>query len=711
MATHTLEAVVISAVMVSAVAYVATFQSPPTATQGSRALVESHARDALSILADTPVFDSDLGTNEMSVSTMECLQGDCSRLQAHMETLLPNGSRYAVYLSNGHGLYPVYAPATPPGESVSSEHLFEPQWSYSFVGPAMDSVNPTYDPVVVYDLPVVNSNVLSPSGNVLDVVLHGMRTGDHSEFILRTTGATRAALAADASTTPAASLYFVNATGDPVATYDARSASLASGIPTKVPFQLTVRLNETAGVALPAGTNLTVHVPRGWLATASSALNPSWNVLANATDWNASSSGSDVVATLKSPLASGAADLAMNVTYYGDQDDDYLFRAVLSQGSYAAASVVVVADDHGSVPGFEVPGLHLSAPRPMGATATTTWTLAVLVPETSGATLADSVLVDRIDIKESEGAPIFASVTNVSGDGGAWTTNGSALTWTGSRTLTHASPLNLTFRVAASGLAGTPVERAPYTPSVSLEGWEGRLQDVTSPGLYRQALLPSDLTYRGYNSSTGSWLEANHTATSTAVYRATALPGNFTYTTGYFALLRDSVFGSDLSVESRRVPVGGSANVTANVQSVAYQLAELGAKPVITLDVYPPWSASTRTPIWSQTLYDAPALLGSGTFLSVIDANGDGTPEASQVGKYNVTIPVDPTWLFGPYVLDAKVTWSENVSATVGGVGVTAPLLRNVHVYDYFLVTPPDSVSPASPIYSTRLVVWFDDWN
>ena len=50
------------------------------------------------------------------------------------------------------------------------------------------------------------------------------------------------------------------------------------------------------------------------------------------------------------------------------------------------------------------------------------------------------------------------------------------------------------------------------------------------------------------------------------------------------------------------------------------------------------------------------------------------------------------------------------MSATLGGLVVTAPLLRNVHVYDYFLVTPPDTVSPSSPIYSARLVTWFDDW-
>src|SRR5947209_6894329 len=98
---------IIATVMITAVAFVVTFQSPPAPNQGARGLVATSAQDALNILGDEPVSDSTLGTNAMSVAIMECLQGDCSRLADKMGTLLPQGARYAVYLSNGYGTYPV----------------------------------------------------------------------------------------------------------------------------------------------------------------------------------------------------------------------------------------------------------------------------------------------------------------------------------------------------------------------------------------------------------------------------------------------------------------------------------------------------------------------------------------------------------------------------------------------------------------------------
>jgi len=708
---NTLEAIVIAVVMVAAVAFVVTFQTPAAPSEGSRGVLEGRARDALSILGDEPVLDSALGTNLMSVATMECLQGNCSRLTTKLADVLPKGASYAVYLSNGVGLYPVYAPRSPPGEAISVDRLFEPQWSYAFLAPSMDIVNPTQDPMLVYDLPVFNSNVLTPQGHVLDVVVHGTRTSDGSDYLMRTSVATRAAASANASLTPAASLYFVDGSGSPIASSDLRNQTLSAGIATKAPVALTLRLNESAGVAIPAGANVTVQLPRGWNATASPAVNAAdWMILSNATDANASASGADLVASLNHAVTSGVVDLKLNVTYRGDQDDHYVIRAAMSRGVYATASLLVTGDAHATLPAFEVPGVYLSAPRPMGATATTTWTLAANVPQSPSVSLSDAVAVTEIDITEETNASIFGSVTGVSSAGGSWTANGSALTWRGNATVQHFAPLNLTFRVAGSGLAGSTEDRSPFWPTVSLGGWSGRIADPSSPGVFRTPILPSDSSYSGYDGSTGAWVEANHTAASTAVYRATALPGTFAYSSGYATGMRDALFGSDVGPAQRRVATGGTANVSVNVQSLAYQLAELGMKPIITLKLYPPWTGDARVPIWSSTLYDAPALLGNASFLSVLDLNGDGTPDAGSVGRYNVSIPVPSSWLFGPYVLDAEVDWNDTLSAVVGNATINAPVVRAAHVYDYFLATPPNTLSPASPVYNARLVAWFDDW-
>lgn len=699
---------IIATVMVSAVAFVATFQAPASPTQGARGVVDRSARDALNIMGDQPVSDSSLGTNLLSVALMECLQGDCSRMDDKMSALLPAGARYAVYLSNGYGLYPVTANATPTGEAVSAERLFEPSWSWSFVGPMLDVVNPSTDPMVVFDLPVVNSNVPTQGGHLLNIVVKGTRA-DNSSYVMRTSASTRAALASAAATTPALSLYFVDGSGNPLASLDARATTVIGSAPTRTPLPMTLRANETAGVAIPAGVNLTIQVPRGWNASASPALNPGWTILADAMDANGSASGSDLIATLNSSLSGASKDLKFNLTYTGDSNDHYVLRATMARGAYAQAALLLTGDGHATTPAFESPSLAVSAPRPMGAGALTTWTLAAAVPQSPGS-LSDSVTVSEVDITEDSGASIFGSVTGISSGGGAWASNGTSLVWTGSATLTRFAPLNLTFRVAASGTAGSSTEQAPFTPAVTLDGFTARVGDPVSPGAYRVALLPADAAHSGYNGTIGAGLESNHTATSGSVYRSTPLPGSFSYGTGYATGMRDAIFGSDVSPTARRVPVGTSANVSVNVQSMAYELAQLGLKPVITLNVYPPWAGDDRTPIWSTLLYDAPALLGNGSLLSALDPNADGKPEPSGVGQYNVSIPVDKSWLFGPYVIDTQIAWNDTLSVVVGAGTVTVPVVRAAHVYDYLLATPPDGVSPASPIYSARLVVWFDDW-
>ncbi|MEA3201855.1 MAG: hypothetical protein QOE90_3283 [Thermoplasmata archaeon] len=702
---------IIATVMVTAVAFVVTFQSPPAPNQGARGIVAASAQDALNILGDEPVTDSTLGTNAMSVSLMECLQGDCSRLTDKMSTLLPHGVRYAVYLSNGYGTYPVYEPQAPTGEAVSAQHLLEPDWSWSFVAPSLPVVNPTEDPVQIYDIPIVDSNVVTQQGNLLDIVVHGVRSGDNATYVQRTSVSTREAANASAGSTPAVSLYFVDGSGNPLASQDVRSQTItAPGVRTLTPVALTLRVNETAGVAIPAGANVTVLMPRGWNASASTALNPAWTIVSNATDTSGSAAGSALVASLKSALSGATADLKINVTYDGDINDHYVIRAAMSRGALANAALLVRGDNQATLPPFETPGVYVSAPNPMGATATTTWTLATHVSQSSVSGVSDSVVVTEIDVTEESGARLFGAVTPITSGGGAWTSNGTALVWTGNVTVSHSSPLNLTFQLAGLGAGSATGGASPFWPSVAMSGWSGRVSDASSPGVFRQAFLPSGSGYYGYNSSTGAWVEDNHTGLSESIYRGTSLPGSFGYSAGYGTGLRDALFGSDLAPVQRHVAVGTNATVGVNVQSLAYQLAELGFKPVVKLNLYPPWAGDTRTPIWSTTLYDAPAVLGNATLLSVLEPNNASSPQASSIGRYNATVPIGQSWLFGPYILDAEVDWNDTLSAVVAGHSVSAPIARSAHVYDYVQVTPPSLLTPASPLYNARLVVWFDDW-
>ena len=166
-----LEAVIIAVIMLSAMAFVATFQSAPPTAAPTRPLLQQQADDALALLMDTPVKDSPLGSDLMSVLLAQCLQGNCTNLTTKVSHLLPSGASYALYVSNGYDTFPVYVTRSPPGEAVTAKRLLEPQWSHTFTAPATSNVNNATDPMVVYSLPEFDSNVISPGGSPLKITV------------------------------------------------------------------------------------------------------------------------------------------------------------------------------------------------------------------------------------------------------------------------------------------------------------------------------------------------------------------------------------------------------------------------------------------------------------------------------------------------------------------------------------------------------------
>lgn len=706
-----LEGVIIASLMVSAAAFVATQDPPPVMNTGGQAALQRKVDDALAILYDTPVHGSGYGTNALAVGLMECMQGNCGYLETRLNGLLPQGAFYSLHVSNGHGQFAVLETREPGGEAVSARRFLEPEWSFSMLAPALSAINPSRDPLVLYGLPVFNSNPIHAEGSTLRVTVNGVREGDGSTYTMRTSVHTNAAPASHAHSVPAASLYFVDASGEPVATRDVTATTLTGGgALTRTSVPLTARLEETAGARVPAGTRLTLHVPQGWTASAPAAQNPGWSILENATDKSGGSVGSVIVAELRQDLVLDSIDLVVHATYLGDANDHYSFVAALSRGAYAQSTLLVQADRHFTIPDYEVPDVFVSAPRPMGAAATTTWTLGVLVPQTAGAVLSDRVRVTSIEIAEESGAAIFASVAPIRNAGGAWTSHGDRIVWTGSALLGHETPLDLSFRVVGTGAGAASEEKSAFVPSVALDGWQGRLLDQVAPGLYRGVFLPSDSTYSGYNSSTNGQLYATHGASSSAAYRSTALPGTVDYTVGHVLGLQDSVYGSDVQVSARRVSIGSTVDISVDVQSVLYQLGPLGYNPAVKLRVYPPWSGGSGVTVFETTLLAGSTLQSLGGLASLIDGNADGIPEASSVGHFAQPIEVPRHWLFGPYLVEVEVTWGESLSAAVEGVPLAGNLTRSARVFDYFLVTPPNALSPASPVYDVHLVAWMGDW-
>ena len=656
--THVLEAVIMASIMVSAVAYVVTFDSPPLTSSPTRDSLKQRAQDAIDGLYDTPVTGSSFGENALSVYLAECMSGDCANLTDKLSRVLPEGAGYAVYVSNGYLTFEVYAPREPAGEAVTATHLLEPAWSYSFLATGMSQVNPTTDALVTYSLPIFNSNVVSQGGSPLRVAVHGTRTSDGANYTATGFFSTQAMASADAGQHPAASLYFVN-NGVPVARWDASGVTASVGQPKNLTFQL--RLDETGGVAIPAGTEVTVSLPRGWTGGALPSANPGWLVLGNATSASSSYQGSDITARLLSDVTGTTKDFLFYAHYHGDALEWYPFEARLSKGALSEANILVRPNATAADASFAVPQVAMSVPRPMGAGATTTWTLTVDIPaqvdervslpqskvttKSSAIRLdgfgqprpaleeteqeAGVIVIDRIEILEQDGAKIFGAVQALSGSG-AWKAEGDRLVWTGSH-LNSRGPLGLAFKVTGSGVAGAAGSKNPFVPPVQFEDHKGRLLTQVAPGFYRGVHLPGGLgsNWDGYGNTYGENgdLKSGRTLRSDAVYRSTLLPGKANYSINPVTSFQDSIHGSYVAVEKRNVPIGGTAVLSADVQSLLFALSQAGISAGVNLHFYPPWSGDARDPIYTQPNLDSGILGSDVTQLHLMEMNGDAYPD------------------------------------------------------------------------------------
>ena len=79
-------------------------------------------------------------------------------------------------------------------------------------------------------------------------------------------------------------------------------------------------------------------------------------------------------------------------------------------------------------------------------------------------------------------------------------------------------------------------------------------------------------------------------------------------------------------------------------------------------------------------------------------------------GTYIIAKDIPTDWLFGPYVVECRVDWTDNIVDTSSGTPVAREILQSARFYDYFIVTPPNSLQPPSPVYDVHLVSWMNDW-
>ncbi|HVM45142.1 MAG TPA: hypothetical protein VM582_04335, partial [Candidatus Thermoplasmatota archaeon] len=321
------------------------------------------------------------------------------------------------------------------------------------------------------------------------------------------------------------------------------------------------------------------------------------------------------------------------------------------------------------------------------------------------------VTVRRIVVAEEDARAVFGGVAPLRGPG-AWTTSGDALVWTGNVTVRHDAPLDLAFLVTGGAHAAPAGERAAFVPTVRIGEHQGRLLQETAPGMYRGVFLPAGAGSSGYNASLdGSAVRATHAIESSAVHRTTALPGRADYHVSRVAGLQDSAFGSAVGAERRSVEPGQTARLQVDVQSIVYRLAALGLTPSIELLVHPPWATDARAPLAKVPVYNGTLAKGDRTFLSLVDTDGDLRPDPTGIGRHAVEVPIAKHWLYGAYVVEARVTWLERVSGIANGAPLAEDVVRSASVYDYIVVKPSGQEMPASALYDVHLVAWMGDWH
>lgn len=637
------------------------------------------------------------------------VRGDCDPLDAKVRRLLPPGSAFAVHVSNGHGTYPVLVERRPGGEGVTTRHLLEPAWNHSFVATSTLRVNSDEDALVVHSLPIFRSLPVTPGGSPLKVVVRGSWASDGGEHTLTASRATEALSEADRGLRPVPSLTF-QVNGQPASSYDARATTAVLGVPTLAKLPLTLRIQESAGVALKQGTELVVRLPRGWTATADQAANqPHWHVSANATDRNGSISGSDVHAVLLQDVDTALVPFTLQATYLGDRLEWYPFHATLNAPRRPERSRAPRArrrlprhephrhlphaparrlppPTHGHGPSHHLeprrrPPRHARRPRPRQRRQRP-------APRRRKREPRPRRHPHRRDHRRGR-PPIFGSVRGLSG-GGAWTAHGDRLVWRGAHS-SASGALDLAFEVRGRGTASPPMSQVPFQPPASFDGGhEGRLLQRSAPGLHWDAFLPKVAAgaYRGYDAADLG------TVRTTPIHWTTPLPGKATYGVDSLPTLRDTAQGSAIGIERRTVAIGGEAVVDVDARAFVGALETLGLRPNMTLNVYPPWATGPQTPIRS-----IPDLLSTTS-----GAHVTGPGQAT----YHLDVP--PSWLFGPYVVEIDVTWEQGLLGPATGQPPVEGLIQKTRLYDDFLVTPPDHHPIPSPIYDVHLVTWMQDW-
>jgi hypothetical protein len=134
-----LEAAFVGMLLMTSVAFVLLLEVPPPRLNASRGPMEDLARGLLANLHR--IDGNDAYASQLERIVAKAVQGNTSAFERVVARTLPPGAECRLFLENGHSRRLLAGPAERMArESVSSAHLWRPEWAYAFVVPSLDVV-------------------------------------------------------------------------------------------------------------------------------------------------------------------------------------------------------------------------------------------------------------------------------------------------------------------------------------------------------------------------------------------------------------------------------------------------------------------------------------------------------------------------------------------------------------------------------------------
>lgn len=171
-----LEAMVIGATVALAIGFAVASQAPPPpSATGSADDLEQEAWDSIAALDEMEYPDASYGNSTLSYLLAQAAAGDSKPLADSLDAMMPTGSKFQLYLHNGHDRIPLHENTTSPGQTVGVSYPVEPRWQNHYGRTDLRLYNANASDVTMGHtlIPIFNSNHVRDQGETVKAQAHG----------------------------------------------------------------------------------------------------------------------------------------------------------------------------------------------------------------------------------------------------------------------------------------------------------------------------------------------------------------------------------------------------------------------------------------------------------------------------------------------------------------------------------------------------------